>query len=47
MNVNNMFNIYKVELRPNGATGYAVENAMSATFVGEPRMYIWTNTVSF
>jgi hypothetical protein len=24
-----------------------VEDAMFATFVGEPRQYIWTNTVSF
>lgn len=47
VNVNNMFNRYKVELSPTTATGYTVENAIGATFVGEPRQYVWTNTVSF
>lgn len=47
LNVNNLFNKYKVELRPNGQTGYTVENAIFATFVGEPRQYVWTNTLSF
>ncbi len=47
LNVNNVFNRYKVELRPSGSLGYTVENAMFATFVGEPRQYIWTNTISF
>ncbi len=47
MNVNNIFNKYKVELRPSATLGYTVENAINATFVGEPRQYIWTNTVSF
>ncbi len=47
LNVNNLFNRYKVELRPNGQTGYTVENAIFATFVGEPRQYVWTNTISF
>lgn len=47
LNVNNMFNRYKVELRPTTATGYTVENAIGATFVGEPRQYVWTNTISF
>jgi hypothetical protein len=47
MNVNNIFNRYKVDLRPNATTGYTVEDAMVATLVGEPRQYIWTNTISF
>ena len=47
LNVNNIFNRYQVELRPSGTLGYTVENALFATFVGEPRQYVWTNTVSF
>ena len=47
MNVNNLFNKYKIDLRPSRATGFTVENAIGATFVGEPRQYVWTNAVSF
>ena len=47
MNVNNVFNRYKVELRPSPTFGYTVEDAVNATFVGQPREYIWTNTISF
>jgi outer membrane receptor protein involved in Fe transport len=47
LNVNNLFNNYKVEIRPSGTLGYTVENALFATFVGEPRQYVWTNTISF
>jgi len=47
VNVNNMFNKYTIDLRPSRATGFTVENAIGATFVGEPRQYVWTNTVSF
>lgn len=47
LNVNNVFNHYKVELRPSATTGYTIENAINATFVGAPREYIWTNTISF
>lgn len=47
VNINNVFNRYKVDLRPSRATGYTVENAIGATFVGEPRQYVWTNAISF
>jgi outer membrane receptor for ferric coprogen and ferric-rhodotorulic acid len=47
LNVDNVFNRYKVEVRPSTVTGYAVENALSATFVGQPRQFVWTNSVSF
>ncbi len=47
INVNNLFNKYKIELRPSGSLGYTVEDAMFATFVGEPRQYVWTNTINF
>ena len=47
MNINNMFNTYKVDLRPSRTSGFTVENAIGATFVGEPRQYVWTNAISF
>ena len=47
VNVENLFNRYHVEIRPSTVTGYAVENALTATFVGQPRLFIWTNSVSF
>ena len=47
INVNNLFNKYRIDLRPDGTTGYTVENAVGAAFVGEPRQYVWTNTISF
>jgi outer membrane receptor protein involved in Fe transport len=47
LNINNVFNKYKVELRPDGATGYTREENLGATFVGEPRQYVWTNSLAF
>jgi outer membrane receptor for ferric coprogen and ferric-rhodotorulic acid len=47
LNVNNIFNKYKVDLRPSATTGFTREDEIGATFVGEPRQYIWTNTISF
>jgi hypothetical protein len=47
VNVNNVFNKYAVDLRPDASTGFTNEANIGATFVGEPRQYIWTNTFSF
>jgi outer membrane receptor protein involved in Fe transport len=47
VNVNNLFNHYVIGLTPSGTTGYTVGNAIGATFYGQPRQYIWTNTISF
>jgi outer membrane receptor protein involved in Fe transport len=47
VNIDNMFNTYKVDLRPSGTNGYTVENEIGATFVGEPRTYSWTNSIAF
>jgi outer membrane receptor for ferric coprogen and ferric-rhodotorulic acid len=47
VNANNLFNTYRVDLRPSRTSGFTVENAIGATFVGEPRQFIWTNTVTF
>jgi outer membrane receptor protein involved in Fe transport len=47
MNINNIFNKYKVDLRPDGSTGFTREDNIGATFVGEPRQYVWTNSITF
>ena len=47
VNINNMFNRYKVDLRPASGTGFTVEDAINATLVGEPRQYVWTTSMSF
>jgi hypothetical protein len=47
LNVNNIFNKYKVDLRPSATTGFTREDEIGATFVGEPRQYVWTNAISF
>lgn len=47
LNVNNIFNKYAVELRPDATTGFTNEANIGATFVGEPRQYVWTNSISF
>ena len=47
LNVNNLFNRYAIDLRPSRTSGFTVENAIGATFVGEPRQFVWTNAVSF
>ena len=47
ININNLFNRYKVDLRPASGTGFTVEDAIGATFVGEPRQYVWTNSFGF
>lgn len=47
LNVNNIFNKYAVDLRPSATTGFTREDEIGATFVGEPRQFIWTNSISF
>lgn len=47
VNVNNMFNKYRIDLRPSRTTGFTQEQNIGATFVGEPRQYVWTNTIYF
>jgi outer membrane receptor for ferric coprogen and ferric-rhodotorulic acid len=47
LNVNNIFNKYKVDLRPSATTGFTREDEIGATFVGEPRQYVWTNRIGF
>jgi len=45
VNINNMFNHYHVEYLPNAVTGYT--GVYGATFDQQPRIYTWSNTISF
>jgi outer membrane receptor protein involved in Fe transport len=47
LNVNNLFNHYKLGLLPANSSGFADLTNINATFYGQPRMWMWTNTVSF
>jgi hypothetical protein len=47
MNVDNLFNRYQVEIRPNTVSGFSVEDALTATLIGQPRLFVWTNSISF
>jgi outer membrane receptor protein involved in Fe transport len=45
LNVTNLFNHYKVLVRPNNITGYSGIN--TALFTNQPREYTWSNTIKF
>ena len=47
VNISNLFNRYEVGVMPNGSSGYASTANLAATFFGQPRMLVWTNTFSF
>lgn len=47
VNVNNLFNRYRVVLFPNVNSGYTVPSAIRANFYGQPRVYSWTNSFKF
>lgn len=47
LNVNNLFNHYKVVFYPNVNSGYTVATAIPANFSAQPRVYSWTNRISF
>ena len=45
VNVNNIFNRYDVIILPNALNGWPGPN--NATFTQQPRLYLWTNTITF
>lgn len=47
VNVNNLFNHYLVDILPNNGSGYTNLQNLQATFYGQPRAFVWTNTFSF
>jgi outer membrane receptor protein involved in Fe transport len=47
LNVTNLFNHYEVVIFPNQITGYTSAAGLSANFNQQPRLYTWTNQISF
>jgi len=47
VNADNLFNHYTLGTLPNNGSGYTVPANLAVTFYGQPRMYVWTNSVSF
>ncbi|HVU32729.1 MAG TPA: TonB-dependent receptor plug domain-containing protein [Opitutaceae bacterium] len=47
VNIYNLFNHYIVGLQPNNGYGYTNPQKIGASFYGQPRQYVWTNTISF
>lgn len=47
LNVSNLFNHYDVVLIPSQSTGWSNPANITAAFFGQPRVYTWTNTISF
>ena len=47
VNVENIFNHYVFGTLPNNGSGYTVPANLGVSFYGQPRMYVWTNSVTF
>lgn len=47
LNIRNVFNTYLVALQPSTSTGFSQEADINANFYGQPRMYVWTNSIEF
>ena len=47
VNIENAFNQYSLGTLPNNGSGYTVPANLGVTFYGQPRMYVWTNTLTF
>ena len=47
VNVENAFNHYVLGTLPNNGSGFTVPANLAVTFYGQPRLYVWTNTLAF
>lgn len=47
VNIDNAFNHYLLGTLPNNGSGYTNPANLAVTFYGQPRLYVWTNSVSF
>ena len=47
VNIENAFNHYRLGTLPNNGSGYTVPANLAVTFYGQPRMYVWTNSITF
>ena len=47
LNIDNVFNHYVLATPPNDGSGFTVPANLFVSFYGQPRLYRWTNTISF
>lgn len=47
VNIDNALNHYVLGTLPNNGSGFTVPANLAVTFYGQPRSYVWTNSVSF
>ena len=47
VNIENAFNQYSLGTLPNNGSGYTNPANLGVSFYGQPRMYVWTNTLTF
>jgi hypothetical protein len=47
VNVTNVFNHYVFGTLPNNGSGYTNPANLGVSFYGQPRLYVWTNTLTF
>jgi hypothetical protein len=47
VNVENAFNHYVLGTLPSNGSGFTVPANLAVTFYGQPRLYVWTNTLAF
>jgi outer membrane receptor for ferric coprogen and ferric-rhodotorulic acid len=47
LNIYNLFNHYEVTVFPDYVSGWTNPSLLNANFFGQPRSYVWTNTISF
>ncbi len=47
VNVENVFNHYLLGTLPNNGSGFTNPANLGVTFYGQPRLYVWTNSVTF
>jgi outer membrane receptor for ferric coprogen and ferric-rhodotorulic acid len=47
VNVNNLFNHYQLNFTPNNGAGFTNPNNIGVSYSGEPRLWVWTNSVQF
>ena len=47
VNIENAFNHYVLGTLPNNGSGFTLPANLAVTFYGQPRLYVWTNSISF
>jgi hypothetical protein len=47
VNVENVFNHYVLGTQPSNGSGFTNPANLTVAFYGQPRMYVWTNSLSF